>query len=93
MTKKSKHAQSKARQNKGGRSPDGTPSIAPNPKRNAGHALSGEVIEAIAQLPQVQSGTWSKSYLAEQVWRNFLGLPADYDSGDLEIVRMRHIIE
>ena len=83
----------KPSQHKGGRSPSGTPARSPFPKRNAGHALSPEVIEAIANLPQVRSGEWSKSYLAEQLWRNFLKLPADYNWGDLDLVAINHIIE
>jgi hypothetical protein len=80
-------------QHKGGRSSDGSPAKSSNPKRNAGHALSAEVIAAIDALPQVQSGEWSKSYLAEQLWRNFLKMPADYDWGDLDLVAIHHIIE
>lgn len=64
-----------------------------NPKRNAGHALSLEVIEAIANLPQIKSQEWSKSYLAEQLWRNYLNMPADYSSADLEIIAKGHILE
>jgi hypothetical protein len=59
---------------------------------SAGHSLSPEVREKIASLPQVASSEWSKSYLAEQVWRNFLGLPSDYDAADLEMVRNGNII-
>jgi len=66
-------------QHKGGRLPGGTPSKTISPKRNAGHALSSEVIAAIAALPQIESKRWSTSYLSEQLWRNFLNLPADYD--------------
>lgn len=80
-------------QNKGGRLPDGSPAKTANPKRNAGHALSPQVINAIAELPQVKSGEWSKSYLAEQLWRNFLGLPADYDWTDLQLIAKGKIVD
>jgi|GEM_PF-4131788 len=80
-------------QEKGGRLPDGTPAKSSSPKKNAGHALSPEVINAIALLPQIISHEWSKSYLAEQVWRNYLGLPSDYDWTDLEIVAIGKIID
>jgi len=52
-------------------------------KKNAGHALSGEVLDAIAELPQIKSKKWSKSYLAEQLWRNYLGSPSDFSQKDL----------
>lgn len=86
-------AKRKPSQHKGGRSPNGEPAKVSNPKRNAGHALSPEVLDAIASLPQITSGEWSKSYLAEQLWRNFLKLPADYDWGDLDLVALRHVVE
>lgn len=82
----------KPSQHKGGKLPGGEPARSDNPKRNAGHALSQEVIEAIANLPQVQSGEWSKSYLAEQLWRNYLGLSADYDWSDLDIIAAKQIL-
>jgi len=61
-------------------------------KKNAGHGLSQEVLEALASLPQIKSGKWSKSYLAEQLWRNFLGLPVDYDKNDLQKIADGKII-
>ena len=80
-------------QNKGGKLPDGSPAKAKHPKRNAGHALPTDLLDAIDQLPQLTSGEWSESYLAEQLWRNFLGLPADYSQADLELIAKGHIIE
>lgn len=80
-------------QHKGGRLPDGSPNKTSNPKKNAGHALSQEVIDAIANLPQVQSGEWSKSYLAEQLWRNFLGISADYGWSDLMLISKKQIVD
>lgn len=65
-------------QNRGGRS-----QRSESVSKNAGHSLSQEVRDSIAALPQIQSGEWSKSYFSEQVWRNYLGLMADYDSSDL----------
>lgn len=80
-------------QNKGGKLPDGSPARTDNPKKNAGHALSQEVIDAIANLPQIKSKDWSKSYLAEQLWRNYLGLKADHDWSDLELVAAKQKID
>ena len=80
-------------QHKGGRSLDGSPAKAENPKRNAGHGLSVEVIEAIAALPQIKSGEWSKSYLSEQLWRNYLGLASDYELSDLDLIVEGAIVE
>lgn len=62
-------------------------------KRNAGHALTGEVLKAIDELPQVKSKEWSESYLSEQLWRNFLGLPADYNWADLQAISAKNIVE
>jgi hypothetical protein len=61
-------------------------------KKNCGHALSEEVLNAIAELPQVKSKEWSKSYLSEQLWRIFLGLPSDYNVSDLERIKDGKII-
>jgi hypothetical protein len=80
-------------QNKGGRIEGGSPARATSTAKNAGHALSQEVRETIAALPQVISGEWSKSYLAEQVWRNFLNLPSDYDESDLNLVSQGKVID
>jgi hypothetical protein len=43
--------------------------------------------------PQVTSGEWSKSYLAEQLWRCYLGLPSDYDWSDLDLIAKKQILE
>jgi hypothetical protein len=80
-------------QNKGGSLIGGSPAKAENTAKNAGHSLSQEVRDAISSLPQVTSGEWSKSYLAEQLWRNYLGLPADFDWDDLGVVARGNIIE
>jgi hypothetical protein len=79
-------------QNKGGKLPTGEPARASTPKSNAGHALPEDVKQAIASLPQIESGEWSKSYLAEQLWKNYLGMPADYDWADLEIIAKGEIL-
>jgi hypothetical protein len=79
--------------NKGGRLPGGDPAKVPNPKRNAGHGLSPEVIEAIADLPQISTGEWSVSSLAEQLWRNYLGMPADFTEAELKTIANRNIIK
>jgi hypothetical protein len=50
-------------------------------------------VEAIANLPQVQSGEWSEAYVSELVLRNWLGLPADYDEADLAIVKNGGLVE
>lgn len=80
-------------QPKGGRLSDGSPARATHPKRNAGIALSAELLDAIANLPQIQSGEWSKSYLVEQLGRLWLNLPADYDNADLSLIANGEIIE
>ena len=80
-------------QHKGGRLPDGSPNKASKPKRNAGHALSPEVLEAIAALPQVQKSEWSKSYLAEQLWRCYLKMPSDYNWDDLMLIAQGATLE
>jgi hypothetical protein len=73
--------------------PDGTPAKADYPKRNAGHALSSDLIEAINELPQIKSGHWSKSYLAEQLWRNYLKLPTEHSWEELEMIAQKQVIE
>lgn len=78
---------------KGGRLPDGSPNKSPNPKISVSHALTKEVVEAIAKLPQIQSREWSKSYLAEQLWRNYLGLSSDYSVSDLDLISKGEVIE
>jgi hypothetical protein len=50
-------------------------------------------VDAIAALPQVQSGGWSEAYLIEVVLRVWLGLPADYDGVDLEIVKSGSVVD
>jgi hypothetical protein len=77
----------------GGRLPDGSPNKSDNPKRNAGHALSPEVLDAIDALPQVLKKEWSESYLAEQLWRCYLGKPSDYSWDDLMLIAQGHIVE
>jgi hypothetical protein len=62
-------------------------------KKNCGQALSIEVIDAINNLPQIKSKDWSKSYLAEQLWRNYLGLPSDFNKDDLEIIAQGRILK
>jgi hypothetical protein len=61
-------------------------------KKNCGHALSEEVLDAIAQLPQIKTREWSKSYLAEQIWRNYLGLPSKFNKADLEQIAQGRIL-
>lgn len=78
---------------KGGRLPDGSPAKSSNPRKNAGLSLSSELIEAIATLPQVSSGEWSKSYLVEQVLRVCLGLDSYYEASDLDLVSQGRIVE
>lgn len=34
-----------------------------------------------------------KSYLAEQLWRNYLGLDSDYDWSDLDLIAKQQIVE
>jgi hypothetical protein len=50
-------------------------------------------VDAIAALPQVKSGDWSEAYLIEIVMRAWLGLPADYDAVDLEIVKSGSVVD
>lgn len=57
------------------------------------HRLTKELVDAIAALPQVQSGGWSEAYLIEVVLRVWLGLPADYDGVDLEIAKSGGVVE
>ena len=80
-------------QNRGGKKSGGKPACGQNLSKNAGHALTQEVREAIQGLPQISEKEWSKSYLAEQLWRNYLGLPADYDWADLEQIADGNILE
>lgn len=56
------------------------------PKRVKSVTLSEELIEAIANLPQVKSKEWSFSYACEMLLRNRLEMPADYDDGDIALV-------
>jgi hypothetical protein len=74
---KGNQAKSKGFQAKGGKLLGGLPAKSKSPKRNAGVALSQEVIDAIAKVPEIESNEWSRSYLVEQLLRNYLGLPAD----------------
>lgn len=74
--------------NKGGRAKK-----AKFPKRNAGVSLSPEVIEKLSALPAVTCGEWSKSYLIEQLLRNYLGMPADYNWFDLHLISQGRIVE
>lgn len=71
---------------KGGKLPNGEMNKSSNPSQNAGIALTKEVRDAIAQIPQIKSGAWSKSYLTEQIYRNLLGLKADYNLADLSVI-------
>jgi hypothetical protein len=52
-----------------------------------------EVLEAIDSLPQITSGEWSRSYLLNQLVANWLGLPADYEWSDLDIVQKKGVVE
>ena len=78
---------------KGGKLPSGEMNRSSNPSQNAGIALTKEVRDAIASLPQIKSGEWSKSYLTEQIYRNLLGLSADYTLTDLDVVFNGKILE
>lgn len=71
---------------------NGRPRTYKYPKKNAGLSLSPEVLEALKNLPQVKQ-EWTKSYLVEQILRNFLSLPADYDWSDLKRVSVGRVIE
>lgn len=57
--------------------------------------LSTEVIKALLKLPQVEkqpdtppfdNDLWQIDYFVDQLLRNQLGLDADYDLSDLEII-------
>lgn len=68
-------------------------------RRNAGLSLSEEVIKALDNLHQVKTPVseegWTRSYLVEQVLRNWLNradIPADYDWDDLERLRQGRLI-
>ena len=63
--------------------------------------LTPEVLDAIKQLPQIDPNhelkttdddRWSIAYFVDQVLRNQLGLPSDYDTCDLELVLARKIV-
>jgi hypothetical protein len=73
-------------QHKGGKLSGGEASRTDDPKANAGWAVKRSVKNAIAEIPQVQSGEWSQSYLVEQVLLNYLSLPADYSWEDLRLI-------
>ena len=67
-------------------------------RRNAGLSLSEELIAALDRIPQVSTpvaeGGWTRSYLVEQILRNWLNhseIPVDYDQDDLERVRQGRI--
>lgn len=57
------------------------------------HTLSPEVVEALSNLPQVNSKTWSRSYLVEQILRIALNLPAEYSPEDLAVIVKGAIVE
>ncbi len=65
-------------------------------KKNAGLSLSKELLQAIADLPQIKTPEdqdgWSKSYFVEQVLRNALGMPADYSSEDIAAIANGSVI-
>lgn len=65
-------------------------------KKNAGLSLSEELLQAIADLPQIKTPEdqdgWSKSYFVEQVLRNALGMPADYSHEDIAAIGSGSII-
>lgn len=65
-------------------------------KKNAGLSLSVELLQAIADLPQIKTPEdqdgWSKSYFVEQVLRNALSMPADYSSEDITAIANGSII-
>jgi hypothetical protein len=59
----------------------------------AGVSFTPELLAVIDALPQVASKEWSRSYLIGQVLINWLGLPADYDCSDLDVVAKGGIVE
>jgi hypothetical protein len=68
-------------------------------RRNAGLSLSEDVLAALDNLNQVKTPVsqegWTRSYLVEQILRNWLDrpdIPADYDSDDLERVKRGRLI-
>jgi hypothetical protein len=64
----------------------GQPQRGTQPARNLGVSVAGEVNDALRSLALSQG--WSKSYLVEQVLRNYLELPADYSWSDLQVIKL-----
>ncbi len=63
--------------------------------------LTPEVVDVIKQLSQIDPNhylksadddRWSIAYFVDQVLRNKLGLPTDYDECDLELILKNRII-
>ena len=64
----------------------GQPQRGMQPASNLGASVAGEVNDALKELAKKQG--WSKSYLVEQILRNYLDLPADYTWSDLQLVKL-----
>jgi predicted DNA-binding protein len=54
--------------------------------KNLGVSVAGEVNDGLQELAQKLG--WSKSYLTEQILRNYLELPSDYTWSDLELAKL-----
>lgn len=54
--------------------------------KNLGVSVAGEVSDGLKELSQKLG--WSKSYLTEQILRNYLELPSDYTWTDLELAKL-----
>jgi hypothetical protein len=63
----------------------GQPRRGEQPVKNLGVSVSGEVEAELKRIAKVQG--WTKSYLTEQILRNYLGYPSDYSWNDLQLVK------
>lgn len=61
------------------------------PKTTMGIGVSVELLEEIDSLPQLK--VISKSYLVEQILRQFLGMPTDYSDEEMARISQKEIVE
>lgn len=64
----------------------GQPKRGEKTAKNLGVSVAGEVSDSLKELALKQG--WSKSYLVEQILRNYLDLPADYTWTDLQLAKL-----
>jgi predicted DNA-binding protein len=64
----------------------GQPKRGEQSAKNLGVSVAGEVNDGLKELAE-QLG-WTKSYLTEQILRNYLELPSDYTWTDLQLAKL-----